>query len=197
MNLLKSVNYYVSGSNKEFHIYECTVEEVLESRDSKDRKQIEIVVEGKTYRGLYNKSVYENLCANEGTPSFIVLWPTGKGNYMLAYKWDIWKDHIDGNEPETLEPEPEQVKDAFVYLWTHATTKRMYIGTHKGTPDDGYVASGDLFMNDYLAEPHNFSRNILAYGTQEEMLHLETVLLLHLKARTNDMYYNISDNLRK
>lgn len=198
MKLLKTVNYFVSGSNKEFHIYECVVDEVSEGRDSKDRKQIEIKVGDSTYKGLYNKSVYEHLCANEGSQSFIVLWPTGKGNYMIAYKWDIWKDSIEGNEPEEpSEPEPTQVKDAFVYMWVDTDGDKKYIGMHTGTPDDGYVGSGEMFLEEYRRHPEKFVRTILAYGTTEEMLHLETMLLLHLKARTSHLYYNISDNLRK
>lgn len=199
MKLIKTVSYFVSGSMKDFEIYECVVDEVEEVRDSKDRKAIRIKVGDKEYQGLHNKQVYQFLCEEEGNPTFIVLWPTGKGNRMLAYKWDIWFDHLMGSDPEappTEEP-PTECKDAFVYMWIDETTDRKYIGMHKGYPDDGYIGSGSLFLEMYNQRPEDFTRTILAYGTQEQMLHLETILLLQLKARNSSMYYNVSDNLRK
>lgn len=184
---------------KDFEIYACRVDEVEEIRDSKDRKAIRVVIGGKEYRGLHNKSVYEFLCQNEGEESFVVLWPSGKGNRMLAYKWDIWQDHINGGSPEAPEeapPEDEGSKEAFVYLWLDELTDRKYIGMHKGSPDDGYIGSGSLFLEMYKDRPEDFTRTILAYGTKEQMHHLETILILQLKARTSGMYYNVSDNLR-
>ena len=200
MEYIKTVKYYVSGSNKDFEIYKCVVDEVEEVRDSKDRKAIRVKIGEKEYQGLHNKSVYDFLCQNEGEESFVVLWPSGKGNHMLAYKWDIWSDHLNGSpaeEPQAEEPEPSESKEAFVYMWVDELTDRKYIGMHKGEPDDGYLGSGSLFLEVYNQRPEDFTRTILAYGTQEQMLHLETILILQLKARTSGMYYNVSDNLRK
>jgi len=195
MLLIKTVKYFVSGSDKYFEIYSTTVDEVEETRDTKDRKTITVTVAGKKYSGLYNKSVYEYLCENEGSGGILVLWPSGKGNYLIAYKWDIWKDYLEGADQDTIE-EPVVSKEAFVYMWIDKTTDRKYIGHHKGTLNDGYIGSGTLFNEAYAARPDDFSRTILAYGTQKECLNLETLLLLNLKTRESHLYYNVSDNLR-
>jgi len=33
----------------------------------------------------------------------------------------------------------------FVYVWFHKDTGRYYIGSHRGSPDDGYIGSGKHF----------------------------------------------------
>ena len=37
----------------------------------------------------------------------------------------------------------------FVYRWTDTSNGMYYIGSHKGTPGDGYVGSGTWFMRAY------------------------------------------------
>jgi hypothetical protein len=34
-----------------------------------------------------------------------------------------------------------KTKDSFVYCWTDHKTGMLYVGSHKGTIDDGYVCS--------------------------------------------------------
>jgi len=196
MQLIKSVEYFVSGSNKTFEIYECVVDEVEEGLDSKHRRTIHVTLQGKTFVGLFNKQVYEFLCANEGSPSFIVLWPSGKGNYMLAYKWGIWDDFANNTVVQLVPKDIPECRDAFVYMWVDTFTGMKYIGVHKGSDKDGYKGSGHLFLERLADRPEDFHRTILAYGTHESMIHLETILILQLKARTSGMYYNLSDNLR-
>ena len=71
----------------------------------------------------------------------------------------------------------------------------MYIGKHKGTADDGYVASSESFLEEYNENPQRFFRTILAYGTDAEMHELETQLLITLKAKRSHLYYNMNNNL--
>ena len=196
MQLIKSVEYFVSGSNKTFEIFECIVDEVSEGQDSKSRKTITVDIQGKIFSGLYNKQVYEYLCANEGSPGFIVLWPSGKGNYMIAYRWDIWDDFANNTVVQLVPKDNPECRDAFVYMWLDTFTQMKYIGVHKGKDDDGYIGSGQLFLERYNDRPKDFYRTILAYGSHEEMIHLETILILQLKAHTSGMYYNLSSNLR-
>jgi len=50
----------------------------------------------------------------------------------------------------------------FIYKWTNLINGKMYIGSHKGTIDDGYIGSGKYFnhaLNKYGIE--NFTREIL------------------------------------
>jgi hypothetical protein len=200
MQLVKTVEYFVSGSMKKFDIYQCIVDEVSETTDSKDRKQITIDIDGQEYKGLYNKKVFEHLVENEGQGSFIVLWRSPKGNSLIAYAWEIWRDYIEGVTPSaTAEPKAPDVQDsgeAFVYLWVNKTNDQKYIGTHKGSDKDGYICSGGLMLEEFNKNPQNFVRTVLAYGSQQAMKELETMLILQLGASRSGMYYNRSNNLR-
>ena len=87
--------------------------------------------------------------------------------------------------------------EAFVYVWTdnsiidevHQINKR-YIGVHKGTPDDGYVSSGKLMLEQYEQRPHDFTREIVMYGSWESMNAVEVDLLKSVSAAANTVYYN-------
>jgi len=196
MNHLKRVKKFVAGSDKFFNIYECTVQEVEEYLSDSGKQMIRIKVDDIDYTGLYNKWVYEFLCENEGEQSFIVLWEAPKGKQMVAYVKELWQNHLEGKDMVEVSTDhtPDQA-EAFVYMWTNKDDDRKYIGTHKGTPDDGYIASSDSFLEDYHASPTRFIRTILAYGSAQDMYELETKLLLDLKTRMSPLYYNMSNNL--
>jgi hypothetical protein len=202
MNHLKTIKRFVAGSSKYFDIYECTVDEVDTYTSITGKAMTRIVVNGKEYSGLYSKWVYEHLCANEGQPSFIVLWKAPKGDPMLAYVKEIWQNHIDGTPQEIVyladNSEAHQPDgNSFVYMWVNKDTDKKYIGKHRGKPDDGYISSSESFMKEYEESPTRFIRTILAYGSDQEMLELETILLLQLKTRMSPLYYNLSDNLSR
>lgn len=81
---------------------------------------------------------------------------------------------------------------AFVYCWTDHLTKKLYIGSHKGTEDDGYICSSKIMLVEYNNRPNDFTRQIIAYGEIEDIRELEHQILLASKAANNDMFYNIS-----
>jgi hypothetical protein len=81
-------------------------------------------------------------------------------------------------------------------MWVNKDTDKKYIGKHRGKPDDGYVCSSESLMTEYNECPSRFIRTILAYGSDQEMLELETIMLLQLKTRMSPLYYNLSNNLR-
>ena len=82
-------------------------------------------------------------------------------------------------------------KNTFVYIWYDG--KKFYLGVHKGTPDDGYICSSKVVLEEYKKRPENFRRRILAYGTMKEMVDLEKRLLQNVKEKGKwDKYYNIS-----
>ena len=87
------------------------------------------------------------------------------------------------------------MSEAFVYIWRNAKTKRFYLGSHKGTIDDGYTHSSD-YLPDFprysRVIPDHYTRRILAYGTESEMWALERELQLNRKAKCWDRYYNIN-----
>lgn len=82
------------------------------------------------------------------------------------------------------------IYSTFVYQWTNLTTNRKYIGYHKGSEDDGYVSSSKYFNEDYNTNPSNFKREILAWGSTQDMIALETKLLKEVDAARNPDYYN-------
>ena len=200
MKLVNTITKFVAGSNKYFDIFECKVDEVEAYTSASDKLMIKVTIEGTEYSGLHNKWVYDFLCENEGTDSFVVMWRAPKGDHMLAYVKDIWLNHLEGNDKnESIKEEdiPDREEgEAFVYMWVDQNDKK-YIGKHKGSTSDGYICSSEKVLEEIDKNPNNFTRTILAYGTDEEMLELETMLIMQLKATRSGMYYNMSNNLRK
>jgi len=72
-----------------------------------------------------------------------------------------------------------QLHEAFVYIWICKETSRVYIGKHKGHPDDGYICSSksDQFWNDFNNSDYTWTRKIVFCGTNEEAIEEETKLL--------------------
>lgn len=200
MNLIKTVKRWVAGSEKYFDIYECIVDEVEAYTSDSGKSMVKVKVKDQEFNGLHNKWVYEHLCANEGQPSFIVMWRAPKGKPMVAYVKEIWQEHINGVYNVEVPAESNAYSnsgESFVYLWLCKDTDRKYLGKHKGSADDGYVCSSETFLAEYNECPSRFIRTILAYGSDQEMLELETILLLQLKTRMSHMYFNMNNNLRK
>ena len=85
------------------------------------------------------------------------------------------------------------MSEAFVYMWHDSENSMYYIGSHKGTPDDGYTHSSKV-MEQFKAHsiPEGFSRRILAYGTVPDMRQLENDLLNNRKEKCWDKYYNVA-----
>ena len=82
------------------------------------------------------------------------------------------------------------MSEAFVYMWYDSKNSMYYIGYHKGTLDDGYTHSSSI-MESFKIAPKGFRRRILAYGTRDEMMQLESDLLKNRKERCWDKYYNV------
>ena len=83
--------------------------------------------------------------------------------------------------------------ESFVYEWTNIKNNKKYIGFHKGSIDDGYVCSSKYMMEDYKENPSYFTRKIVSFGIKEEMLKLETDLLVQIDAAKRLDYYNRSN----
>jgi len=80
--------------------------------------------------------------------------------------------------------------EAFVYCWTDKATNKLYVGSHKGSLDDGYVCSSKLMMQEYKKRPEDFSRQIIAEGEYEDIRVLENKILKAVDARKNRQFYN-------
>jgi hypothetical protein len=66
----------------------------------------------------------------------------------------------------------------------------LYVGTHKGTPDDGYVCSGKLMIEEYNKRPHDFKREVMAFGSYNDMINFETKILKAVNAARDKSFYN-------
>jgi len=84
--------------------------------------------------------------------------------------------------------------EAFVYCWTDHKNNMLYVGSHKGTPVDGYVCSSKYMLEQYKVRPQDFTRQIIAEGLFSDIRKLESVILKSVNARTNESFYNQSNN---
>lgn len=57
--------------------------------------------------------------------------------------------------------------DSFVYCWTDRATHKLYVGLHKGTPDDGYVCSSKHMLREYKQRMQDFTREIMTVNTYD------------------------------
>jgi len=84
----------------------------------------------------------------------------------------------------------------FVYKWTNIINGKWYIGSHKGTIDDGYRHSSEILRHaeeKYGLE--NFVREILFEGNYKEdgIKAVESQYLQKYQAATNSESYNLSN----
>lgn len=84
--------------------------------------------------------------------------------------------------------------DAFLYCWTDSLTNKLYVGKHRGDINDGYISSSKYFMEEYRKRPENFSRQIIAMGTNDDIICLETAILKAENAARSVLYYNMHNN---
>jgi hypothetical protein len=198
--MIKIGSFTDKVSNRElvFDIFKCVVDEVSDVYETSSGKQmIEIKVGDQKFVGSYDKEVHEFLTTMEGSESFVILWRSHKGGYMVAYNYTYWCDYANGlletSDAPLVSPAPT-TGEAFVYMWVNLETGRKYIGYHVGTEDDGYIGSGVQFLQEFNKGKDGFTRTILAKGTPKEMYKLETMLLLLLE--DHEGYYNIGNNLK-
>jgi len=90
----------------------------------------------------------------------------------------------------------ENLLNGFVYRWTNQINCKWYIGSHKGTVDDGYRHTSEIMA---LAEAkhgtENFTREILFEGDYEKdkIREVEAKLLRENNAAHDRMSYNRSN----
>lgn len=84
--------------------------------------------------------------------------------------------------------------EAFVYCWTDKLTNKLYVGSHKGSVDDGYVCSSKYMLEQHKIRPTDFSRQIVAVGSVSDIRKLESKILQNVNAKTNEDFYNKHQN---
>ena len=80
--------------------------------------------------------------------------------------------------------------EAFVYCWTNLDNNKKYIGYHKGDIDDGYIcsSSSDMFWSDW--ESCEWTRQIIASGSEKECVEFEKKLLFSIDIKSDEWYNN-------
>jgi hypothetical protein len=84
--------------------------------------------------------------------------------------------------------------EAFVYCWTDFGTNKLYVGVHKGTPEDGYICSSKMMLQEYKKRPYDFFREIIGRGTYKDCYALETAILKSSRADKDPGFYNMHLN---
>jgi hypothetical protein len=83
--------------------------------------------------------------------------------------------------------------EAFVYCWTDHRTNKLYVGSHKGSLDDGYICSSKIMLEEYKKRPDDFSRQIIAEGCLKDIRKLEAEILKSSNAALNEQFYNMNN----
>lgn len=81
--------------------------------------------------------------------------------------------------------------DSFLYCWTDKKYNKLYVGTHKGSEDDSYVCSSKMMMEQYKQRKEDFSRKIIAKGSYDDIISLESAILKFENAAKCHLYYNM------
>lgn len=86
------------------------------------------------------------------------------------------------------------MKQHYIYLTTNLANGKQYIGQHYGELNDSYYGSGVIIakaIQQYGKE--NFTKEILAITTQEEIDELEKFYIAQFNAVESDNFYNLSE----
>lgn len=87
----------------------------------------------------------------------------------------------------------------FVYIWRDRKHKRYYIGSHWGTPNDGYICSSNWMRDSYRRRPEDFKRRILINGIVDRIsLYEEEQRWFNFikKEEIGKRYYNLSTSVK-
>ena len=95
---------------------------------------------------------------------------------------------------ERIIKENPENHEAFVYLYTKQNAKpgekQFYGGFHKGHPNDGYHHSSTDDDLDLDIAKHDFTFEVLHWGTLDEMITKENTILKESNAAKNPEWYN-------
>jgi hypothetical protein len=85
----------------------------------------------------------------------------------------------------------------YVYKWTHLPTMKWYVGSRTAKnshPNDGYICSSRLVKPLIMANPKEWSKQIVDIGSKEDMLALESEILQLFDARNDPRSFNQHNN---
>lgn len=79
--------------------------------------------------------------------------------------------------------------EGFVYKWINTRNGKWYIGSHKGSVDDGYIGSGVIFKKAYKKYKEYFVREVIYTGL--DFREVEELVLKTLGAASDRQSYNL------
>ena len=82
---------------------------------------------------------------------------------------------------------------AFVYKWVHTPSLNWYVGYSNGKRKS-YTCSSKIARPMIAANPEEWTRTIIATGTEDEMIDLETEILQLFDAKNDPRSYNGHNN---
>jgi hypothetical protein len=85
----------------------------------------------------------------------------------------------------------------FVYIWFDKKHKRFYVGSHKGSFEDGYICSSSWMKRSYKRRPTDFKRKILSIvlTDRQDLLSEEQRYLNMIKdVELGKKYFNLKKN---
>ena len=90
---------------------------------------------------------------------------------------------------------PPASYEAYLYQYTNLTDGKVYVGIHKGSVDDSYnhSSTNEEFAKVFSNSKSKLKFEVLEYGDYIAMQNAEHRILKKANARTNPMYYNLSN----
>lgn len=83
--------------------------------------------------------------------------------------------------------------NSFVYCWTDHGTQKLYVGFHKGDPNDGYVCSSKHMLKAYRERPQDFTREVLTINEYDVCRKFESAVIRAM-LQQNVPCYNLNVN---
>jgi hypothetical protein len=99
------------------------------------------------------------------------------------------------NTIEKVIAPPPASYEAYLYHYTNLTDGKMYVGIHKGSVDDPYnhSSTNEEFQKVFANSKSKLKFEVTAYGDYMQMQNVEHRILKKANARTNPMFYNLSN----
>ena len=82
--------------------------------------------------------------------------------------------------------------EAFVYCWSDMKTNKIYVGMHKGHPEDGYICSSKPMMQEFKKRANDFVRQIIATGTISDCRKFENEILKKIIRNPESCYNKVA-----
>lgn len=80
--------------------------------------------------------------------------------------------------------------EGFVYCWIDEAYEKLYVGSRKGHPLDGYLCSKKIVKDQINQRPQDFKRTILFEGIYKDCRLIERIILQNMDAAKNIYFYN-------